>query len=199
MKTGLFLTSLCSLNAATSAWTPAFSTSTSNAASSSRRTFLDQAALIVPLVAVAAPAFADEEVAAAAAAAAAPAEAAPEPAAAVEAAPEPEAAAPPAAAADENEFIARLKAQSEANKDKYKAQSRMSDKLSKRQFMSQYDRPSYVGIHTADNQSVKMVLKEELDQLLASGKVKQTYESKTNKKSGEVSEDFSKPIFIFTN
>mmetsp|Transcript_2741 Transcript_2741/g.7330 ORF Transcript_2741/g.7330 Transcript_2741/m.7330 type:complete len:187 (-) Transcript_2741:67-627(-) len=186
MKTGLFLTSLCTLNAATSAWTPA---STSNAASTSRRGFLDQAALLVPLVAVAAPAFADEEVAAAAPAA--------ESEAVAPAEPEPEAA--PAPAADENEFIARLKAQSEANKDKYKAQSRMNDKLSKRQFASQYDRPSYVGVHTADNEAVKMVLKEQLDQLLADGKVKQTYESKVNKKSGEVSEDFSKPIFIFTN
>ena len=182
MKTGLFLASLCSLNASTSAWTPASSTSTS-----SRRGFLDQAAKIVPLVVGAAPAFADEEVAAVA----------PEAAAAVEA--EPETPADPAPATDENEFIARLKAQSEANKDKYLAQSRMNDKLSKRQFNSQYDRPSYVGVHTADNSSVKMLLKADFEQMLKEGKIEQKYESKVVKKTGEISDDFSKPIWMFAN
>ena len=63
MKTGLFLTSVCSLSAAASAWTPA---ATPTSTSSSRRSFLDQAAKLVPLVSVAvigssSPAFADDE------------------------------------------------------------------------------------------------------------------------------------------
>ena len=90
----------------------------------SRRVFLDTAAKVVPLVALSAPAFADEE-------------AAPAPAPVSE--PEP-AAAP---ASEENEFIARLKKQSEANKEKYKQQAIRSDKLSNDQFSSQYDRPSF--------------------------------------------------------
>lgn len=44
--------------------------------------------------------------------------------------------------ADENDFIAKLKAQSDAKRDVYKKQSQSSDKLSLRQFSSQYDRPS---------------------------------------------------------
>ena len=189
MKTGLFLTSVCSLSAAASAWTPAASSS------SSRRTFLDQAAKIVPLVVIASPAFADDEAAAAAPAAAVEGEAV----VVVAEAPEPEAPAPPAVPAyDENDFVARLKAQSDANRDKYKADSQRSDKLSKRQFLSQYDRPSYVGVRNNDDaNTVKMVLKAELDQLLADGKVKKSFESKVSKSSGEISDDYSKPIFVF--
>lgn len=141
---------------------------------------------------LASPAFADDEAAAAVVAEAAP-EAAPEAAAA---APEEAVAAAPSL---EDDFISRLKAQSEANKDKYKAQAQMNDKLSKRQFLSQYDRPSYVGVHAADNQSVTMVLKAEFEQLLKDGKIVQKYESKVSKKSGELSDDFSKPIFVFTS
>ena len=92
----------------------------------SRRVFLDTAAKVVPLVALSAPAFADEE-------------AAPAPAPVSE--PEPAPAAAPAS--EENEFIARLKKQSEANKEKYKQQAIRSDKLSNDQFSSQYDRPSF--------------------------------------------------------
>mmetsp|Transcript_2768 Transcript_2768/g.6451 ORF Transcript_2768/g.6451 Transcript_2768/m.6451 type:complete len:182 (+) Transcript_2768:96-641(+) len=181
MKTGLFLASACTLGASTLAWTPQTSST-----ASSRRTFLDQAAKIVPLVVVASPAFADDEapVATEASAEAAPAE------------PEPE---PVAVPSDENEFIARLKRQSEANKDKYKAQAQSNDKLSKRQFMSQYDRPSYVGIHASDNEKVTMVLKSEFDALLAEGKVVQKYESKVSKKTGEISDDYAKPIWVYTN
>jgi hypothetical protein len=100
---------------------------------------------------------------------------------------------------DENEFIARLKARSDANKDKYKAMAESPDKLSKRQFLSQYDRPSYVGVHSPINDSVTMVLKEDFEKMLSDGKVRKTYESKVNKKSGEISDDYSRPVFVYVN
>jgi hypothetical protein len=197
MKTGLFLTSACSLGAAAHAWTPA---TTSTTTASSRRTFLDTAAKIVPLVLVAAPVFAEDEAVPAASDAAAPV---------VDEAAVTEAAAPAleespqesssSSDGDENEFIARLKARSDANKDKYKAMAESPDKLSKRQFLSQYDRPSYVGVHSPINDSVTMVLKEDFEKMLSDGKVRKTYESKVNKKSGEISDDYSRPVFVYVN
>lgn len=186
MKTGLFLASLCSFGAA-SAWTPA---SSSSSTASSRRNFLNTAAKVLPLVVVAAPAFADEDVAAEA-----PAEA-PAAEAVVEEAP---AAVTSTAATAENEFIARLKANSEAKKDIYKKMAESNDKLSKAQFASQYGKPKYIGVHTANNDAVKMVLSDEFEELLASGKVVQAYESKVSKKTGEISDDYSKPIFKYAN
>ena len=184
MKTGLYLTTLCSLGATTMAWSNAPANS-----ASSRRAFLDSAAKIVPLVVAADAAFADDE---------APPAAAAEPvAAAVE-----EEAAPAAAAAvsDENDLIATLKARSEANRAKNKKLSERGDKLSSKQFASQYDRPSFVGVHSAsDTEKVTMYLKEDFDKMLASGSVKQSYEQKVNKKTGEVSDDYSKPIYVFAN
>ena len=214
MKTGIFLTSACSLGAAAHAWTTPATTTSASAASSSRRSFLDTAAKIVPLVLVASPAFAeDEESPAAVSAEVVSAEvvsadaAAATPvvvdAAATEAAAAPES--PPEISSngegngDENEFIARLKARSEANKDKYKTMAERPDKLSKGQFLSQYDRPSYVGVHSPTNDSVTMVLKEDFEKLLSDGKVRKTYESKVNKKSGEISDDYSRPVFVYVN
>lgn len=181
MKTGLFLASFFSFGAA-SAWTPASSSSTA----SSRRYFLNTAAKVLPLVVVAAPAFADEEAAAEAPAAEAVVEEAP-------------AAVTSTATTAENEFIARLKANSEAKKDIYKKMAESHDKLSNAQFSSQYGRPKYIGVHTANNDAVKMVLGEEFEELLASGKVVKAYESKVSKKTGEVSDDYSKPIFKYAN
>ena len=222
MKTGIFLTSACSLGAAAHAWTTPATTTSASAASSSRRSFLDTAAKIVPLVLVASPAFAEDEespaavsavsaevvsaeVVSADAAAADAAAATPVvvDAAATEAAAAPES--PPEISSngegngDENEFIARLKARSEANKDKYKTMAERPDKLSKGQFLSQYDRPSYVGVHSPTNDSVTMVLKEDFEKLLSDGKVRKTYESKVNKKSGEISDDYSRPVFVYVN
>ena len=179
MKTGLFLTSLCSLSATTSAWT-----NPSPESATSRRNFLDTAAKIVPLV-VATEAFAEDE-APAAEPAVAEAPAVEEPA--------------PAAPTNDNEFIAKLLQRTEANKEKNLKLSQRGDKLSSGQFRSQYDRPSFVGVHSAtDSEKVTMILKEEFDKMLANGTVKQTYESKVSKKSGEISDDYSKPIYVFAN
>lgn len=106
-----------------------------NHQASSRRAFLDTAAKVVPLVALSAPAFAAEETAIPAAPAE-PAPAEPEPVAVEEQAPAP--------VSDENDLIARLKKQSEANKEKYQQQAIRSDKLSSGQFSSQYDRPNSI-------------------------------------------------------
>ena len=177
MKTGLYLTTLCSLGATTMAWSNAPANS-----ASSRRAFLDSAAKIVPLVVAADAAFADDEAAADPVAAAVEEEAA------------------PAAVSDENDLIATLKARSEANRAKNKKLSERGDKLSSKQFASQYDRPSFVGVHSAsDAEKVTMYLKEDFDKMLTSGSVKQSYEQKVNKKTGEVSDDFSKPIYVFAN
>eukprot|EP00531_Pseudo-nitzschia_arenysensis_P013568 CAMPEP_0116139172 /NCGR_PEP_ID=MMETSP0329-20121206/13164_1 /TAXON_ID=697910 /ORGANISM="Pseudo-nitzschia arenysensis, Strain B593" /LENGTH=184 /DNA_ID=CAMNT_0003634185 /DNA_START=31 /DNA_END=585 /DNA_ORIENTATION=- len=184
MKTALLLTSLCSLSATSSAWTTP--TPPSSTSSASRRNFLDTAAKIVPLV-IATDAFAEDE---APAVAETPV---------VEEAPvvEEEPAAP--VITEENELIAQLLKRSEANKDKNAKMSLSRDKLSKRQFSSQYDRPSFVGVHYADSDKVDMILKEDFDKMLASGSVKQTYESKVSKKTGAISDDYSKPIFVFAN
>jgi hypothetical protein len=204
--TALFLSSLACTASTTKvvvAWTPLSSGSSSS--SSSRRTFIDQAVQIVPLVAVvtASPAFvfaADEDVAAAAAAAVSVIS---EPEAVVAAEPEPEVATPVTPKYDSDDFIGRLKAQSEANADKYKKDSQRSDKLSKSQFLDQYKRPSYIGVRTSKNSKdasqSTMVLQSELDLLLKDGKVAKSYESKANKKSGEISDDYSKPIYVFVN
>jgi len=204
MKTGLLLASLAaSMGTLAHAWTPR---TTAAAASSSRRGFLDAAAKIVPLVLVAEPVFAEDEAAAAAAAAApspqaeSPSTAATEVVAAEVAPPVVEEEAPPTASpSEENEFIATLKARSEANRDKNLAMSERGDKLSYQHFRSQYDKPSFVGVHSPNDDSVKMVLKEDFDSMLSSGKVKQTYESKVSKKTGEISDDYSRPIFVFVN
>jgi hypothetical protein len=160
-----FILPLASSAILSSAWTQSTNTG------ASRRTFLDNAAKLVPLVAVASPAFADDE---------------------------PATSAPDAAPVEEaNEFIARLKAQSEANKEAYNKKAQRGDKLSTGQFSSQYDRPSYVGVRKDDG-SFKMVLKEELKELLASGKAELTYETKiANKKTGEVKDDLSKTVYAF--
>jgi hypothetical protein len=198
--TVLFLSSLaCASTAVVSAWTPA-----SSGSSSSRRTFIDQAVKIVPLVAIASPVFAadDDEAAAAAAAAVSVTSESETVEAAVEAAPVPsDTTATPTY--DSNDFIGRLKAQSDANADKYKRDAQRSDKLSKSQFIDQYKKPSYVGVRTSkdsmDASQSTMVLQSELDQLLSQGKVTKSYESKANKKSGEISDDYSKPIWVFVN
>ena len=96
-----------------------------------------------------------------------------------------------------NEFIEKLLKRSAANKEKNDASVMARDKLSKRGFSSQYDRPSFVGVHYKDSDKVDMILKEEFDKMLANGKVKQTYESKVSKKTGEISDDYAKPIFVF--
>ncbi len=176
MKTGLLLASLCSLSATSSAWT----TPTPDSSTSSRRNFLNTAAKIVPLV-IATEAFAEDEV----------------PAAPETPVVEEEPAAP--VITEENEFIAQLLKRSEANKEKNTKLSLSRDKLSKRQFSGQYDRPSFVGVHYTGSDKVDMILKEEFDKMLASGSVKQTYESKVSKKTGEISDDYSKPIYVFAN
>ena len=202
--TALFLSSLActALTTPVVAWTPVSSSSSS----SSRRTFIDQAVKIVPLVAVVASpafAFADEE------AAAVVAVSEPEPVAVV-AAVEPEIATEAVVAAatstpkyESDDFIGRLKAQSEANAEKYKKESQRSDKLSKKQFLDQYKRPSYIGVRTSkdskDASQSTMVLQSELDILLKDGKVVKSYESKASKKTGEISDDYAKPIYVFVN
>jgi len=215
MKTGLVLTLAGSLGASpASAWTTSSTTS-----SSSRRAFLDQAAKIVPLVLIAEPAFAEDEVASTSAPAAASSEAA-APAVAGDApvvvttdasAAEatitpalieetPAAAIEPPAPLDDNEFIATLKARSIANKDKNKALAERPDKLSFAHFKDNYARPSFVGIyHTEDPNDVTMVLKEDFDQMMVDGKIKTTYHSKISKKTGEISDDYSRPIYMYAN
>jgi hypothetical protein len=79
------------------------------------------------------------------------------------------------------------------------AMSERGDKLSYKHFRSQYDKPSFVGVHSPNDDSVEMILKEEFDSMLSSGKVRQTYESKVSKKTGEISDDYSRPIFVFVN
>jgi len=214
MKTGLVLTLAGSLAASpASAWT-----TSSTSSSSSRRAFLDQAAKIVPLVLIAEPGFAEDEVAAppppaASSEAAAPAlagdapivvttdasaaEATITPALIEETAP---AAIEPPAPLDDNEFIATLKARSIANKDKNKALAERPDKLSFAHFKDNYARPSFVGIyHTEDPNDVTMVLKEDFDQMMVDGKIKTTYHSKISKKTGEISDDYSRPIYMYAN
>ena len=70
-------------------------------------------------------------------------------------------------------------------------------------FRDQYNRPTYYGIRTKNSTGgaadAIMVLGPELQELLKSGKVTQSYESKMNKKSGEISDDYSKPIYVFTD
>ena len=198
MKTCLFLASLCSLGATALAWT----SSPAPSKSASRRVFLDTAAKIVPLVIAADAAMAEDE---------APVEpvveksdAAPvveeEAAAATVAATEAATETAPVAVDGETDLIAKLKARSEANREKNLKLSQRSDKLSSKQFLSQYDRPSFVGVHDpVDGEKVTMLLKEDFDKMLASGKVKQTYESKVSKKTGEISDDYSRPVFVFAN
>jgi hypothetical protein len=200
--TALFLSSLACTASTTNvvAWTPV----SSSGSSASRRTFIDQVVKIVPLVAIASPVFAaDEEVAIVGGQT--------DEAAAVSVVSEPEVAAVEAEAApvvevavpkyDSDDFIGRLKAQSEVNADKYKKDAQRSDKLSKSQFLDQYKRPSYIGVRTSANSKdasqSTMVLQSELDQLLKDGKVRKSFESKANKKSGEISDDYSKPIWVF--
>ncbi|OEU11260.1 hypothetical protein FRACYDRAFT_246373 [Fragilariopsis cylindrus CCMP1102] len=93
--------------------------------------------------------------------------------------------------------------QSEANAEKYKKESQRSDKLSKKQFLDQYKRPSYIGVRTSkdskDASQSTMVLQSELDILLKDGKVVKSYESKASKKTGEISDDYAKPIYVFVN
>lgn len=99
---------------------------------------------------------------------------------------------------DENEFIATLKARSIANKEKNKKLSERADKLSVNAFQSQYDRPSFIGVRDPDQiDRITMVLKEDFDELFADGKIRQTYESKMSKKTGEVSDDYMRPIFVY--
>jgi len=99
---------------------------------------------------------------------------------------------------DENEFIATLKARSIANKEKNKKLSERTDKLSVNAFRSQYNRPSFVGVRDPDQTDrVTMVLKEDFDKMFADGKVRQTYESKISKKTGELSDDYTRPIFVY--
>ena len=141
---------------------------------------------------------ADEEAAAVAVAVSEP-----EPVAVV-AAVEPEVvAAPVTPKYESDDFIGRLKAQSEANAEKYKKESQRSDKLSKKQFLDQYKRPSYIGVRTSkdskDASQSTMVLQSELDILLKDGKVVKSYESKASKKTGEISDDYAKPIYVFVN
>ena len=90
-----------------------------------------------------------------------------------------------------NEFVARLKAQSLANKEVYKGESQAADKLSGRQFSSQYDRPKYIGVEKADG-TYQMVTPSELDALMKEGKVEKIYQTKVNKKTGEEKIDYSK-------
>ncbi|KAL3939531.1 MAG: hypothetical protein SGBAC_005762 [Bacillariaceae sp.] len=138
----------------------------------SRRSFLDTAAKVVPLVALSVPAFADEE--------AAPSE--------PETTPEPTPEPTPAPSTEKNEFIARLKKQSDANKEMYTQQAIRSDKLSNGQFSSQYQRSSYVGVRRS-NGSYEMVTPGELDELVKSGKVEVAY--------GKVKDDLSKKVYAF--
>ena len=76
-----------------------------------------------------------------------------------------------APSADENEFIAKLKAQSDAKRDVYKKQAQSSDKLSLRQFSSQYERPSYVSVYSKGGTSYEMLLKQDVEMLERKGKV----------------------------
>lgn len=208
MKNGLFFTSLCSLGVASSAWTiPSSSTSTSTSTSSSRRNFLDQATKVVPLVIVGAPlvAVAEDEIVVAppaqSEASAAPvveSSAAAEAPAVVPAFVEEEPA-PLPAPVEENQFIARLKAQSEANREKNKALAERSDKLSFSHFQDNYDRPSYVGVYHRDTGKVTMVLKDEFQGMMANGQVVKTYQSKVSKKTGEISDDYAQPIYVYAN
>jgi hypothetical protein len=85
---------------------------------------------------------------------------------------------------ESNEFIARLKSQSEANKAANKLQAQSASKLSSQKFASQYERPKYIGVRRGDG-SFQMVTPSELDALMAQGKVEKTFETKINKKTGE--------------
>lgn len=92
-----------------------------------------------------------------------------------------------------SDFVARLKAQSDANREKYKKQAQSSDKLSTRQFSSQYDRPSYVGVRKGDA-TFEMITTSELEVLIAGDKVKKYYETTVDEKTGEENFDYSKGI-----
>eukprot|EP00588_Corethron_pennatum_P009400 CAMPEP_0194278742 /NCGR_PEP_ID=MMETSP0169-20130528/12008_1 /TAXON_ID=218684 /ORGANISM="Corethron pennatum, Strain L29A3" /LENGTH=215 /DNA_ID=CAMNT_0039023001 /DNA_START=73 /DNA_END=720 /DNA_ORIENTATION=- len=70
-----------------------------------------------------------------------------------------------------NELIRELQARSAANKEKYQKEAQRADKLSTKQFKSQYDRPKFVGVRKADG-TVKMVSPEELESLLGTGGVR---------------------------
>ena len=99
-----------------------------------------------------------------------------------------------------NEFIAKLKAKSDAKREEYLQQAQRPDKLSGRQFKSQYDRPSYVGVrHDEDGSGrVEMLLRSEVDKLMASGKIDQQYDTIVNEKTGETKPDYKKgKIYVF--
>ena len=149
-----------------SAWS--IPTTTTTAATSNRRDFLLKelskpavaAAFIAGSISFASPAFADDEEEAAA-------PSAPEPA--------------PAVDDSENDFIAKLKAQSDAKRDIYKKQAQSNDKLSTRQFASQYDRPTYIGVYTASTGNVDMLLEKDVQNLILKGKVEKRFNEDDDK------------------
>ena len=122
------------------------------------------AAFIAGSTSFASPAFADDEEEAAA-----PSVSEPEPTPA------------PAVDDSENDFIAKLKAQSDAKRDIYKKQAQSNDKLSTRQFASQYDRPTYIGVYTASTGNVEMLLEKDVQALILKGKVEKLFNEDDDK------------------
>ena len=93
----------------------------------------------------------------------------------------PEPAPTPAVDDSENDFIAKLKAQSDAKRDIYKKQAQSNDKLSTRQFASQYDRPTYIGVYTASTGNVDMLLEKDVQALILKGKVEKRFNEDDDK------------------
>lgn len=101
---------------------------------------------------------------------------------------------------DNNEFVARLRAQSEANKDAYRKQSIRTDKLSPDAFNAQYTRPKYVGVRRElhDPGSVTMVTRDELDALVQAGRVEQKYTVTIDERTGEARPDYAQgKLYVF--
>lgn len=70
-----------------------------------------------------------------------------------------------------NEFVRELRARSEANRERNLKKAQRPDKLSPEQFLGQYDKPKFVGIHRKDG-TLKMVSPAELEELVSAGKVR---------------------------
>ena len=101
------------------------------------------------------------------------------------------------AASEENEFIRRLQAQSQAKRAEYEQQSLDMEKLSYQQFQSQYQRPKYIGIRRLDG-SFQMATPAELEEFIKEGSAEVQYGTKILKKTGEEAVDYSKRVYIFT-
>lgn len=97
-----------------------------------------------------------------------------------------------------NELIRELQARSAANKEKYKKEAQRADKLSTKQFKSQYDRPKFVGVRKADG-TVKMVSPEELETLLGTGRVREETGVAKKNRDGKEYMDYRIKVYILVD